>query len=1154
MRYTITLAFIVYFPAFAFAQRDLKTIPPTDPEIERRSFEVADGFEVNLFASETTPFPADAKGVAQVGIAKPIQMNFDARGRLWVASSEVYPQISPGQKANDKVLVLEDVDGDGKADKTTIFADGLLIPTGVEPGDGGAYVANSTELLHLKDTNGDGKADARRIVLSGFGTEDTHHILHTLRWGWDGQLYMNQSIYIHSHIETPYGVKRLGGGGIWEFRPETMELDVFMRGLVNPWGHHFDRWGQSFATDGAGGEGINYVLPGAYYFTAPDAVRILPGLNPGSPKHCGVEVLSGRHLPESWRGNLITNDFRGHRVCRFIVGDDGAAFASREQPELIKTKHPAFRPIDVKMGPDGAIYIADWYNPIIQHGEVDFRDPRRDHTHGRIWRVTAKGRPTVERPKLVDAKTSSILDALKAPEDWTRHFAKRVLKERGAAVLPELAAWVKAIDPADPEAEHHRLEALWTYQSLNTAEPDLLARLLNSGDPRVRAAAVRVVQHWKDRLSNPLALLAPRVNDDHPRVRLEAVRVLGHIPGSASAELALQALDKPVDKFLDYALWLTARDLQGDWLPALQAGKFDDGGKPQRLVFALAAVGSPAVAKPLVEALKTNALAGEARSRAMLVVAALGGPDELGMALDLALNPTTPAAQRAGLLDTLAQATRQRKVRPGGDLARLATLLDSGDEDVQAAAARAVGVWKFAPASEKVRALATAKGAGPRARRGAIEGLAGLNDPASRATLEEIGRRKGSAESGPAIVALAGINVDQAAELAAAYLADSGASADGVPPLFEAFAGRKGGSVALARELGGVSIPADVAKVGLQVNSTSGRPEPKLVEALTAAGKLGMGALVPSPREREQIVAEVAQHGDPARGEAVFRRDSLQCLKCHAIAGAGGQVGPGLESIGASAQVDYILDSILEPAKAVKEGYHATVVATNDGKVLTGLKVRQSAEVLVLRDAEDREITIPASTIDEQKVGGSLMPAGLAEPLSRAELVDLVRFLSELGKVGPYSVSKAPVARRWQMLVPREKGSLPTIRAGVEVGLATNPSLIWKPAYAHVSGVLAGEDIPEIPVEGRASRPGLARCQVEVTTPGKVRLKLATFPGLRIWVDSKAIEPAPTLDVDLSTGVHNIMFLRDGNPSQGLRLELEDIPGSPARAQMVLGK
>ena len=412
------------------AQRSLTNIPDPDPEIERKSFLVADGFEVNLFAADPV-------------LAKPIQMNFDPAGRLWVVSSEVYPQIAPGQTANDKVLVLEDTDGDGRSDKTTIFADGLLIPTGIEPGDGGAYVANSTELLHFADTDGDGKADRRRVVLSGFGTEDTHHLLHTLRWGYDGQLYINQSIYIHSHIETPHGVRRLGGGGIWEFRPETMELEVFIRGLVNPWGHHFDRFGQSFATDGAGNEGINYCLPGAYYATAPDAVRHLARAQPGQPQGQRRRVHERPAPAREWQGNLLTNDFRGNRVVRYVISEDGAGFAARELAELIKTPHVAFRPIDVKMGPDGAIYIADWYNPIIQHGEVDFRDPRRDHTRGRIWRVTAKGRPLVERPRLVNAPVESLLDELKSPEDWTRQRARRVLKERGApAVAAALAAWV----------------------------------------------------------------------------------------------------------------------------------------------------------------------------------------------------------------------------------------------------------------------------------------------------------------------------------------------------------------------------------------------------------------------------------------------------------------------------------------------------------------------------------------------------------------------------------------------------------------------------------------------------------------------------------------------------------------------------------------
>ncbi|MBX3438510.1 MAG: sorbosone dehydrogenase, partial [Planctomycetaceae bacterium] len=282
-RTTAALLLMSLFPGWAMAQRDLRDIPSPDPELERQTFILPEGVEVNLFAADPM-------------IAKPIQMNFDPHGRLWIVSSETYPQIAPGAAANDKVLVLEDLDGDGVSDQTSVFAEGLLIPTGVVPGDGGVYVAASTEVLHLKDTDGDGRADSKEIILSGFGTEDTHHIIHTFRWGPEQLLYFKQSIYIHSHVETPWGVERLNAGGTWRFRPENSRLSVFDRGLVNSWGLDFDHYGATFATDGAGGEGINYIVPGASYVTAYGANRILRGLNPGSPKHCGLEIVGGRHL------------------------------------------------------------------------------------------------------------------------------------------------------------------------------------------------------------------------------------------------------------------------------------------------------------------------------------------------------------------------------------------------------------------------------------------------------------------------------------------------------------------------------------------------------------------------------------------------------------------------------------------------------------------------------------------------------------------------------------------------------------------------------------------------------------------------------------------------------------------------------------------
>jgi putative heme-binding domain-containing protein len=1123
------------------AQQGAK-VPDPDPEIERKSLIMAEGFEVNLFAADPL-------------LAKPIEINFDPQGRLWVACSEVYPQIKPGQIANDKILILEDTKGVGKADKVTVFADGLLIPTGVEPGDGGAYVADSTELVHFSDPGADGKARKRRVVLSGFGTEDTHHILHTIRWGHDGNLYFNQSVYIHSHIETPYGVRRLNAGGIWQFRPETMRLEVFARGWWNSWGHHQDRWGTTFATDGAGTEGINYVVPGASYPATPGAGRILNGLNPGSPKHCGLEIISGRHIPPEWVGSHITHDFRGHRVCRFIVTEDGSGFAARERPELIKSNHPAFRPIDVKMGPDGAIYIADWYNPIIQHGEVDFRDPRRDVTHGRIWRVTAKGRPLVDRPQLVGATTEALLDSLKLPEEYTRRQVKRVLKERGEKVLPALAAWVKALDPKDADYEHHLLEALWTYQSLDVPEPQLLTRLLTARDPHARAAAVRVAGAWQDRLAHPQELLADRVADDHPQVRLEAVRSLAKVPSPRSAEIALTALDRPVDKFLDYALWLTARDLEPQWLPALQEGKLTFSNNVRHLTFALQASGSKAALKPLLDLLKAGKVEGEREVNVLSLVAALGGPAELAMIFDRVMGRDVNAARKAVLLDALEQAARQRGVKPPPDTEALGAMLTTDSEAVRVTVARLIGLWKVEELRPKLADLAKGANTRDRTRQAALEGLVLLGGDASRQALDSLaGKESSVAVRSQAIIALASLDLDKAAghfvELLLALPANGDPS-----DVFAAFVQQKNGAVVLAKTLADRKLPADIAKIGVRSVRATGRDFPTLIDALNKAGNLTTVKHTLTPQEMQEMVADVLKNGDPARGEVVYRRKDQSCVKCHAIAGAGGQVGPDLASIGASAQVDYIIESILLPNKVIKENYHSIIVTTKQGKIITGIKVRESKTELVLRDAEDREVVVPAQDIDERANGGSLMPEGLADPLTRNEMLDLCRFLVELGKVGPYSVGQARVVRRWQTLenTPEARTLLNRTRIG---STATNdPALTWTPAYSQVAGTLPLDGLPTLKFSSNAPPLSFVRCQLDVSTPGKAKLLLNSATGITAWLNAEPLEAADTMTLDLPSGVQTLTFAIDRTARKdALRITLEDVAGSPARVRVVGGK
>src|SRR6185312_2086709 len=279
----------------------------------------------------------------------------------------------------------------------------------------------------------------------------------------------------------------------------------------------------------------------------------------------------------------------------------------RQMPDFLTSTDRAFRPVDIKLGPDGAIYIADWYNPIIQHGEVDFRDPRRDHTHGRIWRVTAKGRPLAPKPHIDVASVQDLLALLKSPEAFPREKARLALRERDPKeVMPALPNFVRRIKSSDPDADHERLEALWTCENINTVDEPLLERVLKSDEPRARAAATQVIGHWANQLDDPMKLLEVMVKDPYPRVRLEAVRALAEIPSPRSVIVALRVLDQPMDSFLDYALWLTCNDLEPLWMPEFQSGKLVDWEKPSHLSFALRAVKSPAALKTLIAQLKSG--------------------------------------------------------------------------------------------------------------------------------------------------------------------------------------------------------------------------------------------------------------------------------------------------------------------------------------------------------------------------------------------------------------------------------------------------------------------------------------------------------------------------------------------------------------------
>jgi putative heme-binding domain-containing protein len=542
-----------------------KNIPTAgDPEEARKHFKLPPGYEINLFASEKD-FP----------IHNPVCMKWDARGRLWVGTNPSYPQYIPGQAPDDQIIILEDTNNDGKADRSTIFADKLYLPIGFELGDGGAYVSAQPNLLFLKDLNGDDVADVREVILHGFGTGDSHHSISAFQWGPDGAFYMMEGTFHRSMIETPHGVLRLYDSGVFRFEPRTHRIEAFVSyGFANPWGHVFDRWGQNFIADASGG---------ANYFGLPmtghvDHPRQHPGMKTFTTSvrpTCGCEIIASRHFPESVQGNFIINNcigFQGVKQHRII--EEASGFTSLEIEPLLQSTDPNFRPVDITFGPDGALYLVDWYNPLIGHMQFSIRDPGRDHVHGRVWRITHKDRPLVAKPKIAGQPIPALLNLLKEYEDRTRYWARLELRGRDREqVLGELRKWLAALDPTDPDHEHHLLEGLWTYQHLNVVELELLKKLLRAKDYHARAAATRALRYWRERVPDALALFQTQVLDEHPRVRLEAVVALSHFRIPEAAEIALLALKSPMDYYLDYGLKETMITLEPYWKPAIASGK-----------------------------------------------------------------------------------------------------------------------------------------------------------------------------------------------------------------------------------------------------------------------------------------------------------------------------------------------------------------------------------------------------------------------------------------------------------------------------------------------------------------------------------------------------------------------------------------------------
>ena len=512
-------------------------------------FHVAPGYKIDLFASER-----EFKD-----LANPVQLTFDNKGRLWVATMPSYPHYKPGDpKPNDKIIILEDTDGDGKADRQKTFADGLHLPLGFEIASEGVYVSQGTNFMLFTDTDGNDSADKKEILLSGFDDHDTHHAHHAYTSDPSGAIYMGEGVFLHTNVETPYGPVRGTNGGFYRYSPQRHKLErTAQLSIPNPWGIAFDEWGQNFFAETSGPD-VLWMMPGTVKPRYGNATH--KSFNLIEQKHLvrptsGLEFVSSRHFPDNVQGDLLINNTIGFLGTKqHVMEDEGTGFKSRHRQDILKSDDRNFRPVDLEFAPDGSLFIADWHNILIGHMQHNARDPLRDHVHGRIYRVTYPARPLVTPAKISGASIDELLENLKLPEYRTRYRTRRELRGRNAdEVVAHVKTWVQQLDKNDPRYDHNMTEALWVTWGANKVDESLLRSLLSAKDYRARAAAVRVLRYTGHQIKDQVALMKQAANDDHGRVRLEVITAASWLNKTNGLAILNEVIKKPLDEWMKHA-------------------------------------------------------------------------------------------------------------------------------------------------------------------------------------------------------------------------------------------------------------------------------------------------------------------------------------------------------------------------------------------------------------------------------------------------------------------------------------------------------------------------------------------------------------------------------------------------------------------------
>jgi putative membrane-bound dehydrogenase-like protein len=931
---------------------------------------VPEGFQVELVAAEPD-------------IVNPVAMTFDERGRIWITESVEYPRHDAGP-GRDRIKVLEDTDGDGRADRFTIFADGLNIPSGIAVGAGGVWVANAPDILFLQDTDGDGRADRREVVVTGFGRDDTHELPNSLTWGPDGWLYGLNGVFNRGLVRQDDREYRFTAA-MFRIHPRTRRFELFAEGTSNPWGIAWDGEGSAFVSACVIDHLWHLVQSGYYHRQAgaypPFAWKIesIVQHRHQQAAYCGIHYFDSDAYPEQYRRKLYMGNIHGNCINCDSLDRDGSTYTGHGEPDFLSANDAWFMPVVQKTGPDGCLYILDWYDRYHCYQDAG-RDPEGiDRAKGRLYRVRYQNTPRASSFDLAKEKDDQLIARLRSPNIYFRDLAQRLLGERADAdSRPKLERLV--LDEAAPRVA--RMHGLWALLGMGDLPSDFHSGLLACSDAGLRAWGVRAAGNATQLSAGLVPQIEALANDSSPDVRLQVAIAATRIQGLDAIHVLVRvAAQSSNDRLIPRIVWQNLHPLleaqHASFLTAIEVPELRT---------------SPGVA---------------------LIV-----PRAFDRQLDFAARDAAPAAHLLSTYlherptDVEVQVARQclaaltDKIQDGEiagkplELLRaecqafMKRVLDRGvDHPLYLDVALVAVSWHDPSPLPTVRRALVATDHSDTVRGEAFAALLAAKDH-ELLTLAEpllVDRDGTSAELRRRMLALLGrLNDNAVADLA--LRAYPSLEPELKPQVIVLLAGRPAWGRKLMASIAAEQLPASAVDAN-QIRRLLATGDESLQAEVTRLW--GTVRTERSP-DREQTIKRARQLvratvGDPVAGRVIFQKT---CGNCHKIYGEGQTIGPDI-TVNGRGSYEQLLSNVLDPSLVIGAAYQARTVVTEDGRILTGLLDEDSPERIVLRQQGGKTETIPRAQVAQMETSKlSLMPEDIDKQLKPQELIDLLTFLA----------------------------------------------------------------------------------------------------------------------------------------------------------------